>query len=131
MSVDYLPEKKISYNEVMNLAIAGITIQEAKDPPHPLEEACVLTDGKDYLWAYAMKNGGSSFTAFGSNNPDNILELLSAHFKTDFVSEYDDKFHELVDSQYREDFITIQFPTDENPGPWTKVWPPSENRGGQ
>lgn len=129
MSTDYLPLERIPYAKIKDLDIDGIQIQQAEDPPHPLDEACVLTNGRDYLRARAASNGGTTFTRYGMNDADSILDKLGEHFGTDFVSEHDELFNQLVDEQYRDDFITIQLPTPENPGPWRQIWPVKDEEG--
>lgn len=128
MSTDYIPRKKIPYNEIRDLNVEGIKIQEAGEPKHSLDEACVLTDGENYLWARACKDGSTTFTRYGGNFVDGVIEVLEEHFGVELISEYDDDFHDLVNEHYRNDFITIQLPTADNPGPWKKIWPPEERK---
>lgn len=124
MSTNYLPRKKIPYTEVRNLKLEGISIEKAEEPPRSLDEGCLLNDGRNCLWAYAATNGGTAFTRYGRNDVEAILEMLTEHFGTELLSEHSEDFLGLVDAEYRDDFVTIQLPTDDNPGPWKKVWPP-------
>lgn len=129
MSVDYIPRKAIPYAEILKLRELKDTflkVQEAVDPKHDINEACVLTDGVNYLWVFCTVGKNCTFYAYGLNDPGDIFDYLETLFGTNFVSEYDDEFSDLVDKEYSEDFFTIPLPTDENPGPWKKLYPIEE-----
>lgn len=121
MSTDYLPKTPIPFDLIKGLRLKGVWECQTE---HTTPDNACLTDGDNYLWATRAENGGTTFTRFSTNLVHDILETLSAHFGVEFVSEHEEpEFSELVEGAYREDFITIPLPTDENPGPWRKVYP--------
>lgn len=121
MSTDYLPRPPILFDQVKGLDISGIHEHQTKDTT---PDKCCLTDGESYLWAVKTSFGYTWFSRYGRNFVDDILDTLAEHFETEFVSEHDDDWEEVL-SQCVEglDYITIQLPTPDDPGPWKQVYP--------
>lgn len=122
MSTNYLPRTPIPFNEVKGLDIGGIREEETEDTT---PDNCCLTDGDNCLWAVKTSFNFTWFSRYGRNFVGGILEVLSGHFDTEFVSEHDDDWKEVLNLQSVEglDHITIPLPTPENPGPWKQVYP--------
>ena len=122
MGTDYLPRTPIPFDKVKSLNIEGIKERQTKDTSD--EKAC-LTDGENCLWAVKTSFNYTWFSRYGRNFVDDILDALAEHFGTDFVSEHDDEWEEVLETQTVEglDYVSIQLPTPDNPGPWKQVYP--------
>lgn len=128
MSVDYVPRGRIDYDKLLEIAGTSdvVKVVEATDPPHPISEAFVLFDGNDYVWARRSLGGNTHFSKYGMNNPEKILSWIEGVFGVSLASEYDDDYDGILDWGYPDEHVHIQLPTDDNPGPWRKVYPPSD-----
>lgn len=122
MSTDYLPRTPIPFDKVKGLNIEGV--KEHQTPDTEEGKAC-LTDGENYIWAVKTSFNYTWFSRYGGNFVDVIFDVLAEHFGTDFVSEHDDDWKEVLEAQTVEglDYINIQLPTPDNPGPWKQVYP--------
>jgi len=122
MSTNYLPRAPIPFDRVKGLNINGVKEQQAKDTRGG--NAC-LTDGENYIWAVKTSFNYTWFSRYGLNFVGDILDALAEHFGTDFVSEHDDDWKEVLETQNVEglDYVSIQLPTPDNPGPWKQVYP--------
>lgn len=108
MSTDYLPRAPILFGQVKGISIEGVHEHQAEDTT--LDNAC-LTDGKNYLWAVKTSTNFTWFSRYGRNSVDDILDALAEHFNTEFISEHDDDWGEVL-NQCAEglDYISIQLP---------------------
>lgn len=121
MSTYYLPRIPILFDVVKGLKLEGA--YETETESTTVNNACI-TDGANSLWAARSRRGYTTFARFGLNFVEDILSALSDHFDTEFVSEHEEEdFQEILEDRYPEDFIVIPAPTDDNPGPWKKLYP--------
>ncbi len=124
MSTDYIPQQSIPFNQIKELNL-GVVHEEPCD--RSTEDKVVITDGKNYLWAYKTHDDNTVFSRYGANDASQIIQALEDHFGTELVSEFEDEFDAMVDERYSDDFVKIPLPTDENRGLWKRIWPPEEN----
>ena len=92
MSTDYLPRHPIPFEQ-----IKGIELETVKEhiTENTTPDKCCLTDGDNYLWSSKSASGFTTFTRFGANSAEDILDALADHFNTEFVSEHDEDWEEL------------------------------------
>jgi len=110
MSTDYVPDKNISFSEIITFNHNGVKVHEINENGNIL-----LTDGTYFLWAYQgaeietysnVKDGselvshnhyeGVMFTRYGGNNPDRIIEAIQEFFSVRLISEYEDEYADIV-----------------------------------
>ncbi len=105
MSTEYLPVKPILCDqlwdaiETMGLWEAG---EEEDDPGLGW-----ITDGINSLEVhYCSSSGYATFTRYGGNDVDAILDAIAAHFETEIVGEHDDAFEDVFERHYAADYLT-------------------------
>jgi len=107
MSIDYVPNKSISFSEVKTFNHNGITIKSIDEDGNVL-----LTDGTNFMWAYpGVEIGtydnnlqflysnpyeGVMFTRYAGNDPFNIIEAIEDFFNIRLISEYEDEYGKIV-----------------------------------
>lgn len=110
MSTDYVPDKNISFSEIITFNHNGVKVHEINENGNIL-----LTDGTYFLWAYQgteietysnVKEDselishnyyeGVMFTRYGGNDPDRIIFAIEDFFKIRLISEYEDEFDKIV-----------------------------------
>lgn len=109
MSTDFVPDKNIAFSEVKTFNHNGITVDTIEDGN------VLLTDGTNFMWAYPraeietykMSNNdlesvfhntyeGVMFTRYGGNDPIRIIEAIEDFFNIRLISEYEDKYGDIV-----------------------------------
>ncbi len=118
MSTYYVPRKPIPFSQIKGISTGVVSEKQAEDTT--ADNAC-LTDGDNCLWANKSEHGNTTFARYGMNDESVIISELERHFGTELVSEHDSDFNTIVDQEYREEYVSIQLPTPENPGPWRRV----------
>jgi hypothetical protein len=117
MSIHYLPRKRIPFASIKDIGAVGDVHEKVTEQTEPDSNIC-LTDGKNYLWATkSVDNKNTTFSSWGLSDASMIIEFLEERFSTAFVSDMDEENWRRVSKQYPGDYITIQLPTDANPGP--------------
>lgn len=93
VSIDYVTEQKIRYDEIFDGRLEQFGILEDLDSPHITDIARCLTDGRNYVWAYSNDRGLlSGLTRYAGNAPQKILKAISEAFDTDIFSEHEPQF---------------------------------------
>ncbi len=92
MSTDYVTVERISFADVFDGRLKRFGVEEHIHKDASDIYRC-LTDGRNYLWAYATSDeilGG--FERCGANAPGRILEAIAETFDTDIFSEHEPQF---------------------------------------
>ncbi len=64
-----------------------------------------ITDGVNCLKVnYCGSTGYATFTRYGGNDIDAMLDAIAAHFKVEMISEHDDAFDDVVKLYYPDDY---------------------------
>lgn len=96
MSTDYVSYDPIPFEDMKKLR--GKIRPSKPDPEGTGVNSVCLTDGKNCVWAYRQGHG-TTFTRFGGNSVDDMLELIASKYDTGFTSEYDDDFARVLRHQ--------------------------------
>ena len=78
MSTDYLPRYPIPFEQ-----IKGIELETVKEhiTENTTPDNCCLTDGDNHLWSQKSASGFTTFTRFGSNSAEDILDALAIDYE--------------------------------------------------
>ncbi len=106
MSTDYLPRIPIPFEFIKGIARDGVW-ETKPDPDKP--DHCMLTDGENYIHAHKSEAGHTVFTRYAGNDASGILSDLEEYFGNEFVDEHDERYNEMVDEGYRNDFVVFSF----------------------
>jgi hypothetical protein len=110
MSIEFVSVEPIIFDTLKNFDFDGVSVHSIED-----ENAVVLTDGTNYLWAEVTpdvlfgrldENGdfkteskdmnGVVFTRYGGNNPGKIIQAIEECFETKLISEHDPDFEKYI-----------------------------------
>jgi len=106
MSIDFVPNKNISFSELKTFNHMGVTVDTIEDGN------VLLTDGTNFMWAYPeTKTGtynhnlqflysdsyeGVMFTRYAGNDPISIIEAIEDFFNIRLICEYDAEYSNIV-----------------------------------
>jgi len=110
MSIDFVPNKSISFAELKTFNHRAVKVDTIYD-----DDSLILTDGKNYLWAYSTaeieiyrteKDGSESvshnhydgvmFKLCGANDHVRIFDAIENYFDIWMVSEYDEEYESVI-----------------------------------
>ena len=86
MSTDYFPKTPIPFEKLKG--IHG-ELHEVISLDTTEDSAGLTIDDKNFLWANKTSDGNTTFTRYGGNNPEAILQYLETTFSTKIISEYE------------------------------------------
>jgi hypothetical protein len=88
---EVLPPSSIRFDRLTD---AELQPHGLRVSPHPAQDETrlCLTDGSDYLWAYAKDDGAAYFERWGGNNVKVLLDSLKECFGVVLVSEHDPRY---------------------------------------
>ena len=92
MSICYRTREKVAFRTLLGNLPDSVRVDEtAENTEH---QKCI-TDGVNWVWAYTAGDGKeTSFTKYGSNFADDILEAISDQIGTEIISEHHPDFDE-------------------------------------
>lgn len=106
MSIDFVPNKYISFSELKTFNHMGVTVDTIEDGN------VLLTDGTNFMWAfpraeigtydnklqflYSNPYEGVMFTRYAGNHPISIIEAIQDFFNVRLICEYDDEYSNIV-----------------------------------
>ena len=95
MSICYRTREKVAFRALLGNLPDSVRVDEtAENTEH---QQCI-TDGVNWVWAYTAGDGSeTSFTKYGSNFADDILEAVSDQIGVEIISEYHPDFDEHND----------------------------------
>jgi hypothetical protein len=121
MSTYYRSLNPITFDEVFDGRMARFGVREHVEPGGTSDTDRCLTDGRNYLWAYATEDGflgdiarygGGGAATYdipmgAPNAPGKILEAIAEAFDTEIVSEYEPQYwgfetEEEMDARHHE-----------------------------
>lgn len=96
MSTYFRPTVPISLEGVKELCENG-TLDNIKIIKTIDQQKEVLHDGKNFIHFDTDKDGNIiDLYRYGTNDESQIFEKLGNEFEIDFISEYEDEYHDLV-----------------------------------
>lgn len=110
MSTEFVPVEPIHADRFWEgveaiEAMEGSTLREEGDDGDPTGTGWV-TDGENHLEVnYCTETFNVTFTRYGANDVDLILDTLAAYFHVEIIDEYDDRFEEVVERHYPDAFL--------------------------
>ena len=106
MSIDFVPNKYISFSELKMFNFMGVKVDKIEDGK------VLLTDGTNFMWAYpgaeigtynnklqflySNSYEGVMFTRYAENDPISIIEAIEYFFNIRLICEYDDEYSNIV-----------------------------------
>jgi len=92
MSTDYITAERILFADLFDGRLKRFGVREHINELTSDTSRC-LTDGRNYLWAYTVRNGTlSGLVRYAGNASSRILEAIADTFDTDIFSEYEPQY---------------------------------------
>lgn len=88
MSIDYRTETPITWDSFFANLPEGIEI----DTENNDAAGKCITDGTNYLWVYTGDGSDISFSKYGQNQVDDMIEAIEEKFETGILSEHHPEF---------------------------------------
>jgi hypothetical protein len=96
MSTDYIPSRRIAFDRIKSFRHGKIHAEQMD------ADSVALTDGKNYLIAYAAGKGFRTyFSRSGANDPTAIVAALESFFQVRLISEYEEEFTQVAARERR------------------------------
>lgn len=97
MSTDFIPSRRIAFDRIKSFHYGKIHAEQID------VDSVGLTDGKNYLVAYAPGEGVRIwFSRSGANDPRAIVTAIERVFKVRLISEYEKEFAQILAKDRRE-----------------------------
>ncbi len=105
MSTEYVPLKPILaddfWRDIESLGYWEVGLEE-DDPGLGW-----VTDGTNAIHVhYCSSTESVTFTRYGANDVEAMLDAVGAHFGTEIIGEFDDRYEEVFDRYYARDYLT-------------------------
>ncbi len=92
MSTDSITAERILFADLFDGRLKRFGVREHINELTSDTSRC-LTDGRNYLWAYTVRNGTlSGLVRYAGNASSRILEAIADTFDTDIFSEYEPQY---------------------------------------
>lgn len=98
MSADFRLEKTVLMEELFDGRLESFGIKEIAGNGGVIGVSRCLFDGNNYLWVFGEKYV-ETITRYNSNNPNNILSVISEQFDTDIFTEDEPGFLGFKDEE--------------------------------
>ena len=92
MSTYYRSLSPISFDELFDGRLEKFGVYEHIVPGEASDTERCLTDGRNYLWAYASEDGSLDIRVAGFNAPGKILGAIAEAFDAEIVSEHEPRY---------------------------------------
>ena len=87
MSTVYVTEPPVSLEHLMGNLPEGLRKHESSHRHYTVPEA-VITDGKNFIWAYERSPEAVEFERFGGNKVYELLTKIAAAFNVKILDQY-------------------------------------------
>jgi hypothetical protein len=91
MSVDYRPLSPISFCQLFDRELEDTGVRQHFNEKTTSKDKC-LTDGQNFVWVWSDDEEMASFTVYGSNRPQCILQAIADKFGVSIVSEHEPQY---------------------------------------
>jgi hypothetical protein len=91
MSTDFRPLPPISFADLFGGRLKSAGVHEHPANERSYQKRC-LTDGRNFLWVFCDDKGLASFTRYGWNEPQGILQAIAEEFDVDIASEHEPEY---------------------------------------